>query len=116
MREFVACSDHQDIRVFNVAEAQSVLRIKQAHSDNVRRVSFVGDHFVLSAGHDKLVKLWDLRNHKTAVASLGLAAPVEDFTMLGSTTHFCVANGNLLDVVALDEASQLRSLNSFVAF
>lgn len=79
MKEFVTCANDTNIRYFNILENKSVFSIHGAHSDNVKKVSIVNEHLMISGSSDKIVKLWDIRNHDKPVSYAKMSHPVEDF-------------------------------------
>lgn len=96
--------------------SSSVLSIQAAHSDNIKRVAYLpgSEDYIVSAGSDKLVKLWDLRNTKSAVATQSFSHPVEDLCWLPGS-QMMVPNGPNLALVATTPES-IRLLQEFYPF
>lgn len=72
MKEFVACGNETSIRVFNIADTQPIITIGGAHTDNIKRVMYYRENFVISASSDKTLKIWDLRKPKQPIQTLKL--------------------------------------------
>ena len=71
---------------------------------------------ILSASQDNTVKLWDLRNTASAVSTLRMQNPVEDFC-LRNPSQMIVANGNALSVVEISNGNTgLETMSSFFPF
>lgn len=125
MKEFVVAANDTNLKAFHILEQQSVFTIHNAHSDNVKKVRYLGDSngsddsiFVISASADKTVKLWDLRNSTEPLSTLKLSSPIEDFCFLPSSTgrgirDLIVANGSMLTIARLGEARSLEKIAEY---
>tara|TARA_B110000305_G_scaffold231035_1_gene283982 strand:- start:50 stop:334 length:285 start_codon:yes stop_codon:yes gene_type:complete len=80
------------------------------------------DDYVLSAGQDKEIKLWNLNlsdqdSPCTLKASLKLNEAIENFCFIEEEGLIIVANGNLITLIAYDqEEGELRILQNIHAF
>lgn len=73
---------------------QAAITINAGHADNIKKVSYLSEHMILSGSADRTVKLWDLRHTEAPVSSITLEKPVEDFCMRANTQQIYVASGN----------------------
>lgn len=78
-------------------------------------MSYLDDHTLLSASSDSTVKLWDIRSTATAVSTLKLEHPVEDFCRRGDN-QLIVAHGNTLSVATVSPEHLLEEQSSFYPF
>jgi len=91
--------------VFNIAETQPIITIPGAHSDNIKRVHYFRDNFIISGSSDKTLKLWDLRAPKKVVKSLKVPNSVEDFVFYREN-RLAVANGSTITLVQIVPRTQ----------
>jgi WD40 repeat protein len=115
MREFVACGNETNLRVYNIVDNKSTITIRNAHSDNIKRALFYNENCVISGSQDKTLKLWDLSNPKEPVSVIKLANSIEDFVLIKENV-LAVANGNTISIVKIDEANIMTRQNDYVAF
>lgn len=73
-----------------------VQEIPRAHDDLVKRALHLqsSEQMVVSAGYDRLVKMWDLRADRALVASAEHDFPIEGITFGPSQDQLVVAHGN----------------------
>jgi|LauGreDrversion4_2_1035121.scaffolds.fasta_scaffold1630731_1 WD40 repeat protein len=107
MKEFMVAANETNVKFFSILEHQSVLTLHNAHSDNVKKVAYFGDHQIVSASADRTVKVWDLRNPTEALSSVRLAHGIEDFCALGG--GFVVANGPMLTLLKINGSEITRT-------
>src|ERR1035437_8594178 len=115
MKEFAACSNDTNIRYFSILENKSVFNIHGAHSDHIKKVSIVNENLILSGSADKIIKLWDIRNHSKPVSFSKMSHPIEDFVTF-EENRIAVANGNVISVLSMSSEQILKKENSFTAF
>lgn len=87
----------------------SIFTCQAAHSDNIKQVQFLPgtDDYVLSAGQDKEIKLWNLNlsdqdSPCTLKSSVKLNEAIENFCFIEEEGLIIVANGNLITLIAYD--------------
>lgn len=68
MREFVSAANETSIKSYNIADMKSQFTIQGAHTDNIKRVMYIDENYMLSGSADKTVKLWDVRNYSQALS------------------------------------------------
>lgn len=73
---------------------------------------FNDERTILSASSDGTVKLWDLRNTASAVSTLKLKSPVEDFCFR-TASQMVIAHGNALTVAEVGTAGIVAKSNFF---
>ena len=91
--------------MFNIAETQPIITVPGAHSDNIKRVHYFRDNFIISGSSDKTLKLWDLRAPKKVVKSLKVPNSVEDFVFYREN-RLAVANGSTITLVQIVPRTQ----------
>ena len=101
-RHFISCGNETAIKLYDIQNSgsESDLSILAAHSDNIKRVSYLNDTTILSGSSDGTVKVWDLRQTNQAVSSLKLKTAVEDYC-LRSASQMVIAHGNSLSVAEI---------------
>jgi len=103
MKEFMVAANDTGLKVFNILELSSVLTIHNAHSDNIKKVSYLSGDMILSASSDRTVKLWDLRNSESHLGVFKLPHGVEDFCQL-PTGELVIANGPVLSILKVKDS------------
>ena len=91
-----------------------MLGIHSAHQDNIKKVRYLNDVFVVSGSADRTVKLWDLRNTQQAVSTVRLGHAVEDMCPVEGQ-QWVVANGNVMSVLDVSEG-ELKRVTEYQAF
>lgn len=116
-RFFVASANETSWKYFDIQEGgSSVFTCQAAHSDHIKVVRFVADDLVLSASVDKSVKLWRVgEDGAELVSQLKLQEAIEDICD-GPDGHLIIANGNMLSVIKVDEADQLKLVSTVHVF
>jgi len=116
-RHFISCANETAIKLWDIqnSNTESELTIAAAHSDNIKRVSYLSEHTILSASSDSTVKLWDLRNTASPVSTLRLQNPVEDFCMRGDN-QLVISHGNSLSIATISPEGILEEQSSFFPF
>ena len=106
-RHFISCANETAIKLWDIqnSDTQADMSILAAHSDNIKKVCYLDSQTILSTSSDKTVKLWDLRNTSTAVSSLRMQNPVEDFCLRNSS-QMIVTHGNAISVVEISRGSE----------
>jgi len=114
-RHFASCANDTCIRYFDIQDSANkcAIEIQAAHSDNIKQVALLPNHQLLSGSADKHMKLWDLRNTQSPVATFKVENPIEDFCLFDD--RVVVAQGNTLTLAKMDESS-IRRLNDFYPF
>ena len=115
MRDFISSSNESVIKCFNILEPHSLFTIKNAHSDNIKKVQYVDDNLIMSASQDKVVKLWDLRNYSQPLSHVTFANSIEDFVAF-RPNQYAIANGSILSTIKINESQKLIKQNEFIAF
>jgi WD40 repeat protein len=77
-----------------------IQEIPNAHEDLVKRVLYLQDNEqnMVSAGYDRLVKIWDARLDKPLVSKAEHPFPIEAITFGNSKDQLVVGSGNVCSV------------------
>ena len=94
--KFVSGSSDLSIKLWDLQSSDCTKEIPKAHDDLIKEVLFAdaSDNLLVSAGYDRMVKIWDPRMEKPLVASGEHEFSVEAITFGESKDQLIAAYGS----------------------